>query len=114
MVLSFLACVPGVLLQVRIQINCLHVHVEWRADRAVVGRRIVINRSVLGPLTHALTSLQHGSVRCLVGRLVRGAGTADAMYGRELLHAHLDVSQLYIPFGSAVQKTRSHTLSVRY
>ena len=69
---------------------------------------IVINCSVLGPLTNALSSLQNSCVSCIVCSLGRRAGSADSRYRWKLLHAHFHVRQLDISFRSTMQETGSY------
>ena len=94
--LFFLAGHSRVLFEVRVQVNGLHVHVERRADRAIICW-IVVYGPILGAFADALTSFQHRCVAGVVADLLWRARSANSWHRRKLLQAHFQVGQLNIP-----------------
>lgn len=94
-----------VLLQIGIEIDRFHVHVERRSDRALIGRSVV-DSSILSSLSDALARLEHSCVAGIVAWLVGRARSSDPWHGRKLLQSHFQIGQLDISFlRSSVQKT---------
>ena len=94
--LLFLAGDSRVLFEVSVQVNGLHVHVEGRADGAIICW-IVVYRPILGAFADALTSFQHRCVASIVADLLWRARSAHSWHRWKLLQAHFQVGQLYVP-----------------
>lgn len=92
----FLAGNSRILLKVRIQVYGLHVHVQGRADGAIICW-IIIDGPVLGALTDALTSFKHRCVTSIVADLLWRARSAHSWHRWKLLKAHFNIGQLYVP-----------------
>lgn len=112
MVVVFLTGHASVLLQVGIQIYCLHVHVKGRADWAVICRWVVIYGSVLRTLANTLPCFQNSCITCIIGCLIGWAWSTDTVHRRKLLQTHLQVCQLNISLLRCLQKPRTNCLSV--